>query len=342
MGTGGTTMSAKEYPLSISFEGPGLKADGLPIGELGEAMIAVQRLIYKAYLVQSKQDFVHTSINEFERQKYALQIASRKHGSEHLVFTWLKDTMQDPTVRQLIGDMLVLLGSAATTYVKQAVKAKLDRVKVESKFKNEEADELALRMYPEIQEIVKHIGNPMVDRKPRRVIKGHPIKRIPKPRVDSVRIDIAGVNQTIVFDEKVKEHVKNIENSTRYGARRTIIGKVDKAHVLKGDCIEALIGKEQFWVKLCMKKEEGGTKKKQTKKGLERDKKEKRLFRMVLRHLSNRNKSNEFYFTGRPIYRLGRSLSWYNEFQVDNIEAVQAPNKRPRKKQTAQRPPKKQ
>ena len=52
------------------------------------------------------------------------------------------------------------------------------------------------------------------------------------------------------------------------------------------------------------------------------------MFRDVLKHLANQKMSNEFYFTGRPIYRLGRSFSWYNEFEVEKIEPVQAQVKR--------------
>jgi hypothetical protein len=330
-------MSTRKYPLSIRFEGPGLKTDGLPIGELGEAMIAVQRLVYKAYLIQNKRDFVHTSITEIERQKYALQIADRKHGSEHVMFTWLAETLQNPIIQQQIASMLVLLGGAALKYVERVVKITLDDMTVgPDQPNNEDADELALRMYPEIQEIVKHIGNPMIDGEPQP--KGK--RRI--PRINSVRITIAGVKRPIVFDQKVKEHVKKIENSTRYGPLKTIVGKVDKAHVLKGDCIEALIGEEQFWVKLCMKKEgDEKPKKKQSGKNSKKtgqvvEKKEKKMFRQVLGHLANRKTSNEFYFTGRPIYRLGRSLSWFNEFEVEKIDPVQPPPKSPRKKRAPQ------
>jgi len=329
-------MSTAKYPLSIRFEGPGLKTDGLPIGELGEAMIAVQRLIYKAYLIQDKRDFVHTSITERERQRYALQIANRKHGSEHVMFTWLAETLNNPLVQEKIAGMLTLLSGAAMTYVERAVRSKLENAAVGSdQSKNADADELALRMYPEIQEIVKHIGNPVLDEEqpppkgPRKKVK-----RMPKPRVKSVRITIAGVRRPIVFDQTVKEHVKKIENSTRYGAVRIITGKVDKAHVLKGDCMEALIGEDQFWVKLCMKKAEEKPQPKRSKKKPKQpqEQKEKRMFRKVLTHLSHRNASNEFNFTGRPIYRLGRSLSWYNEFEVEYLEPVHPVQPRKKRK----------
>jgi len=322
-------MPAKEYPLSIRFEGPGLKTDGLPIGELGEALIAIQRLVYKAYLIQNREEFVHTAITDMERQKYALQIAKRKHGSEFILLNWLQTTLNDTLVQEKLMNILTILGGAALTYVESKVRDKLKSVRLGRA--NSDADELALRMYPEIQEIVKHIGNPMVERQPRlKPGERKKVQRKPKPRVNSISISIAGMNHPIVFDEKVKEHVRSIENSTKNGKLQTIIGKVDKAHVLKSNCIEALIGKQQFWVKMCLNPVEPP--KKIGKKVLAREKKAKTMLSRVLKHLANRKRTNEFSFTGRPVYRLGRSLGWYNEFEVESIEPVQAPPKKKNKK----------
>lgn len=325
-------MSTREYPLSVHFEGPGLKTDGLPIGELGEALIAIQRLVYKAYLIQNKEEFVHTAITDAERQKYALQIAKRKHGSEFILLNWLQNTLQDPVVQEKLVSILTIMSGAALNYVENTVREKLNRIRIGKS--NPEVDELALRMYPEIQEIVKHIGNPMVERQPRKkpgIRKG--VKRNPKPRVASISITIAGMKRPIVFDEKVKEHVRQLENSTKYGAHRTITGKVVKAQVLKNNCIEAQIGNNQFWVKMCLYQIEPG--KRKTKKALAMEEHAKTLLRRVLKHLSNRRRTNEFKFTGRPIYRLGRSMGGYNEFEVENIEAVEVPSKRPKKKKVA-------
>lgn len=322
-------MATKEYPLSVRFEGPGLKIDGLPIGELGEALIAIQRLVYKAYLIQNRGEFVHTAITDAERQKYALQIARRKHGSEFILLNWLQQTLNDPLVQEKLASLLSMLGGAALTYMENKVRDKLKRARLGRA--KDDADELALRMYPEIQEIVKHIGNPMVEKQPRKKAGDRKIvQRKPKPRVDSISISIAGVKRPIVFDETVKAHVRSMEDSIKYGKEVTITGSVDKAHVLKSKCIEALIGKEQFWVKICLNQVEPD--KKRGKKVLAREEKAKRMLRYVLRHLSNRRRSNAFEFTGRPVYRLGRSLGWYNEFEVEKIKAVSEPPKRPKKK----------
>lgn len=324
-------MSIKEYPLSVHFEGPGLKADGLPIGELGEALIAIQRLVYKAYLIQEKEEFVHTAVTDAERQKYALQIAKRKHGSEFILLNWLQNTLNDPVVQEKLVSILTVLSGAALNYVENTVREKLQKIRIGKT--NPEADELALRIYPEIQEIVKHIGNPIVERQSRKKIgTSGDVKRISKPRVDSISITIAGIKRPIVFDEKVKEHVRSLENSTKYGLEQTITGSVDKAHVLKSKCIEALIGKEKFWVKMCLNQVELG--KKKTKKAQQKEEKAKKMLRYVLRHLSNRNRTNEFHFKGRPVYRLGRSLGWYNEFEVTEIKAVNTPPKHTKKQKT--------
>lgn len=323
-------MPTTEYPVSVHFEGPGLKTDGLPIGELGEALIAIQRVIYKAYLIQNKEeDFFHTAITDEERQKYALQIAKRKHGSEFIILNWLKDTVQNPVVQEKLAKILTVISGAALTYVENSVRDKLQKFRVGKA--NSDADELALRMYPEIQEIVKHIGNPVVEKPPRaKPGDRKKVKRTPKPRVDSISISIAGMKRPIVFDEKVKENVRRMENSIRYGQQQTIVGKVDKAHVLKSKCIEALIGEKQFWVKMCLYQAEPG--KKKTKKVQAKENKARSMLSNVLKHLANRKRTNEFKFTGRPIYRLGRSMSWYNEFEVEKIEPGQVPAKRQHKK----------
>lgn len=324
-------MPAKEYPLSIRFEGPGLKADGLPIGELGEALIAIQRLVYKAYLIHNGEEFVHTALTDMERQTYALQIAKRTHGSEYIFLNWLQGALNDPVIQEKLASMLTMLGGAALTYMEKTVREKLKKIRIGKP--NHDVDELTLRMYPEIQEIVKHINNPMVE-KPKRKPKG-PDAEEPKPlpRVDTISIAIAGMKHPIVFDKEVKEHVQKLENSTKYGELQTITGRVDKAQILKSNSIEALIGKKQFWVKMCLNQVEPG--KKKTKKALAREEKAKRLLRKVLRHLSNRKRTNEFNFIGRPVYRLGRSLNWYNEFEVEDIKAVSVPPKKRSKKKTA-------
>lgn len=325
-------MSIKEYPLSVHFEGPGLKTDGLPIGELGEALIAIQRLVYKAYLIQNKEEFVHTAVTDAERQKYALQIAKRKHGSEFILLNWLHNTINDPVVQEKLVSILTVLSGAALNYVENTVREKLNKLRIGKS--NPEADELALRMYPEIQEIVKHIGNPMVERQTRKKPGDRKdVKRKPKPRVDSISITIAGMKRPIVFNEKVKERVRQLENSTRYGALRTIIGKVVKAQVLKSNCIEAQIGSNKFWVKMCLFQIAPG--KRKTKKALAKEEHAKTLLRRVLKHLSNRRRTNEFEFTGYPIYRLGRSMGGYNEFEVEEIKPVEVPPKRPKKKKAA-------
>lgn len=330
-------MGTKEYPLGIRFEGPGLKQDGLPIGELGEALIAIQRLVYKAYLIQNKGEFVHAALTDAERQKYALQIARRKHGSEFILLNWLQNTLQDPVVQEKLAAILTMFSGAALTYVENKVRDKLRHARLGRA--KDDADELALRMFPEIQEIVKHIGNPMPEKQPRKQPGDRKkVRRKPKPRVDSISISVAGLGRPIVFDQKVKENVRSMENSTKYGKERTITGSVDKAHVLKSKCIEALIGREKFWVKMCLNEVEAPVRR--TKKALlAREEKAKRMLRYVLKHLSNRNRTNEFNFTGRPVYRLGRSLGWFNEFEVESIKAVQPPPKRSKQRKTSAAPP---
>lgn len=327
-------MSTKEYPLSVHFEGPGLKMDGLPIGELGEALIAIQRLVYKAHLIQNGGQFVHAAITDEDRQKYALQIAKRKHGSEEIFLNWLHATLNDSVVQAQLSSILTILSGAALTYVKNKVSETLKNLQIGKP--NADADELVVRMYPEIQEIVKHIGNPMVEKQPRKKPGDRKkVRHQPKPRVDKIKISIAGIRRPIVFDEKVKDHVRSLENSTKYGEEQTITGSVDKAHILKTKCIEAVIGKEKFWVRMCLTPVEAGSQ--NTKKAQLQEEKAKRMLRYVLKQLSNRNRKNEFKFTGKPVYRLGRSPGWFNEFEVTKIKAVHTPPK-PKKKKAAPAP----
>jgi hypothetical protein len=312
-------MSTEEYPLSLRFEGPGLQTDGMPIGELGEALIAAQRLVYKAYLVSTRKDVVHTVLSDMERQRYALQIATREHGSEFVLLNWLSSTVQDAAVQGLIKDMLVLLGGAAVSYLRGDLKSRLKRLNEKPNSRARGVDELAVRMYPEIQELVSHIGTALPGEKTTVVKKRGGVKHIPTPRISSLSISIAGANQPIVFDEKVKNYVRNIENATVYGETKKIYGMIDKALIRQGNCIEALFGEKRFWVKVRIREDEpqetqGSTKRKKSRKD--------KIFRRVLRHLSQPDSSNKFRFVGRPIYRFGRSAGWFNEFEAENIVPI--------------------
>ena len=312
-------MSTDEYPLSIRFEGPGLKTDGLPISELGEALIAVQRLVYKAYLVSTKKDTVHISLSNMERQKYALQIATRKHGSEFVLMNWLSNTIHDPIAQDLIKEMMILLIGATGSYMKKDLKIRLKRLNEKPNSKARSVDELAVRMYPEIQELVSHIGTAMAEEKPRFVKKGKRVKKIQTPRVTSFSISIAGSKRPIVFDQKVRNYVKKMENLTVYGDVKTIYGMVDKALLHRGTCLEALFGDKRFWVKVCIQEDES-QKEQEGKKG--NTSRKDKIFRRVLRHLAQPNSLNQFKFVGRPIYRFGRTAGWFNEFEAVNITAV--------------------
>jgi hypothetical protein len=89
--------------LSLKFTGEQLLSDSVPIYELGDSLVAIQRIVHKAYLFQHDRLQKHAQLTQAERRQTALQIAERRKSSDLYA---LVPFLSDPIVQQQIGGLL--------------------------------------------------------------------------------------------------------------------------------------------------------------------------------------------------------------------------------------------
>jgi hypothetical protein len=88
-----------EPTLLLKFSGEGLDVRGVPVYELGDTLIALQRVIHKAYLFQHGRLGEGLPLRKAERQQLSLQIVDRERSSDLYV---LAPFLADPMVQQMV------------------------------------------------------------------------------------------------------------------------------------------------------------------------------------------------------------------------------------------------
>src|SRR5438270_11225303 len=86
---------SSEVVLSVRFLGGQLDTRNLPIYDLGQVLIATQRLFHKAYLVERERLQKRAFPEKAERRRIALQVGAHEKGSD--VYA-LVPFLADPTV----------------------------------------------------------------------------------------------------------------------------------------------------------------------------------------------------------------------------------------------------
>ncbi len=242
-------MSKKKFPLSIRFVGPDLERNSTSILDLGESLIALQRVVHKAYLISAGRHFRHATVPRDLRRKLALQIAERKPGSDLINLDWMVHEVLTPLPASLLSGLILMTGKAMGLYAYRGIAGRLKKLKMgSSKAEERRVDELAVRLYNEIQDLVSRVG----------------------------------LEPAYSKGEKV------------FGEDESIVGVVDKAHTYNRNCVEVR-SVNGFWVKVCMKE---------------------KLFNKLLVDLTH-PRLRTFTFDGRAVYRVGRSIHWFNEFEAD-------------------------
>jgi hypothetical protein len=277
-------MTNDGYPLGIRFIGPEFSTRGVPINDLGQSLITIQRMVNVAYLISTERAFVRASLRDEERKGLALQIVDRERCSDAYLLDWFLRDVASGVSANILADTVMLLAGACTPYIINGIAGIIPKLKSKRPTsKKNKVDFLAVRMYKEFQELANQIG--------------------PPGGIESIAITFLGHPEPIIIDEKVKDYVNSIEGTEVPGAKdEYIVGDVDKAYTLTRNCVEINMDqpstKSKKLVKVCM---------------------EGPIFERLLKELTD-PKNTRFGFTGQARYKIGPSLHSFNQFEARDFQ----------------------
>jgi hypothetical protein len=197
----------EETSLWLKFSGQELDVRSIPIYELGDTLIAIQRILNKAHLYRERRLQKRAQLTEDERRRLSLQIAERKKGSD---VYGLIPFAADPQIQQYL---ITLLKIGITSLGKYA----LGKVLEPSRPKGIAAEGspgsfFAGAIYGETVQITNHIYN----------IGGiETIELIP-----GAALEIPAVKLT----PATREYVREIANEVLRGEKTEITGYVTKLY----------------------------------------------------------------------------------------------------------------
>jgi hypothetical protein len=201
-----------EPSLWLKFSGEDLDVRSIPIYELGDTLVAVQRIVHKTFLFENDRLKKHAQLTQEERKRLSLQISERRKSSD--LYALIPFTV-DPAIQQYILTLLkVGLGSLA----KYALKSVLsDYQKPKSGTTSIQAGDvkgsvLVGAIYAETVQITNHINN----------IGGiDSIELIPSPTLNLSSIKLTPETQT---------YVREIANESYRGEPDEIVGYVTRLY----------------------------------------------------------------------------------------------------------------
>ncbi len=191
-----------ETILEVRFIGETLALHGIPIYELGTALVSIQRMANKAHLVREHRWKYGSSPARGEREMLALQIGARRRGSD---WFGLVPLFADPMTLSAIRRAVDYVMSGLTSYALGTV---LDKARSES----DESRRLFIgTIHAETVNIVNRIGN----------VGGCERIEISSPALQSREI--------VTFDTSSRDDVRTLEKSPYLGAAQTIEGDVSNS-----------------------------------------------------------------------------------------------------------------
>ncbi len=216
-------MTAKKYPISIRFVGEKfIGTKGVPIYELGESLISIQRLVNRAYLLASSsvsdEQLPSTvrkgqkNIRNIEvRQQLALQIADRTKGSDLYALNWFAQitAAQIP----LINAILVEIASVAAAYLAR-------RIFEGPKENPTRVNTNASALYNEFANLANRIGR--------------------EGEIDEIWIKFATRSKPVVINAGFKNYMDELEGLEYPGNKQTISGVVTTARVLPRKSVDII------------------------------------------------------------------------------------------------------
>jgi hypothetical protein len=145
--------------ISLKFTGELLLLDSIPIYELGDSLVAIQRIVHKAYLFQHERLQKHAQLTQSERRLTALQITERRKSSDLYA---LAPFLSDPFVKQQISDLLKMGLEALEKYaLKKVFSGEKDQKRNNPpvQIREIEGSPFIGAIYAETVQITNHINN---------------------------------------------------------------------------------------------------------------------------------------------------------------------------------------
>lgn len=189
--------------LTVRFVGEDLERRGVGIYDLGLTLIAFQRAIHKAYLIEQERFKRGAFPLREEREWLSLQIGERKRKSDAYA---LIPIITDPAV---ISSISYIADSAFNALLGYYTGKILDKNK-----SNESEKQVIINgaIYAEVVNIVGRIE-----------ASGH---------VEKIEIGAPGLQrqEVVSFDASHKEFISNLKNEYSLGHMQTIVGRVFKMY----------------------------------------------------------------------------------------------------------------
>jgi len=199
-----------EPMLLLKFSGEQLDIRSIPIYELGETLMAMQRIVHKTYLFENNRLKKHAQLTQEERMRLSLQISERRKSSD--VYA-LIPFLADPSTQEYLGTLLKIgLGSLAKYAWQMVLGEKTKKKTTSTSVRTRDVDGSLLvgAIYGEVVQITNHIYN----------IGGiDKIELISTPSLEIDPIELTGETQ---------KYVRNIANATYLGPEDEIIGEVHR------------------------------------------------------------------------------------------------------------------
>jgi len=193
--------------LRLKFWGETLDVRSVPIYELGETLVAVQRIIHKTYLVEAERLKRHSRVRNHERERLSLQISGREKSSDIYA---LVPFAADPAVRQHLTMLLKLGLGVLTKYASSSVlpSEEEEDTNISVNARTAKDSLLAGAIYGDVYQITNNILN----------IGGvEGIELMPNKKIGAAPIEL---------NSDTKQYVRKLLNATYRGPKQEITGVV--------------------------------------------------------------------------------------------------------------------
>jgi hypothetical protein len=204
-------ISFEKSLIQLRFMGSELSSKSVPIYDLGVLLIALQRIVHKAYLAQQGSLEDTNQLTEQERLRLSLQISSRKNASDGY---GLIPFLTDDSVIKSIEIVLPIIFTALGQYVMKRIETrKTEREgKSDQTGENKSLDEQLFTgsIYAEVVQVAERIENKGVIKQ----IELSTNRNIEQPKLK--------------IDADTKEYLKNLKDHQVFGRFQDISGQVNK------------------------------------------------------------------------------------------------------------------
>lgn len=203
-------MAEKPPPLWLKFTGETLNVRSVPIYELGDTLVALQRIIHKTFLFENGRLKKHAQLTQSERGQLSLQISERRKSSDLYA---LIPFIADPALQAYLVTLLKLGVGTLTKYALKSVLVNGEKPKGGARAlqaRDVQGSLLVGAIYAETVQITNHINN----------IGG----------IDTIEIIPADAIQTepVKFTAETQSYVREIANVGYRAGEEEIVGYVTR------------------------------------------------------------------------------------------------------------------